>query len=160
VPSYVKEKRFQNWLENARDWVSQGLGTVWRAAGQQGCRAGGPARSESIAVAWRRRSALLDLMRSCLGPCLSWSSARIAGPAPLDPPHLPNPSPAPKPSALRAQAISRSRFWGTPIPIWASDDLEELVVVGSVEELEALTGHKVGGGGLRGQGQGRGAASG
>ena len=22
VPSYVKEKRFHNWLENARDWVS------------------------------------------------------------------------------------------------------------------------------------------
>lgn len=21
VPSYVKEKRFHNWLENARDWV-------------------------------------------------------------------------------------------------------------------------------------------
>ncbi len=24
VPSYVKEKRFHNWLENARDWVSAG----------------------------------------------------------------------------------------------------------------------------------------
>jgi len=32
------------------------------------------------------------------------------------------------------------RFWGNPIPIWTSDDLEEMVCVGSVEELKALTG--------------------
>jgi isoleucyl-tRNA synthetase len=57
VPSYVKEKRFHNWLENARDW-----------------------------------------------------------------------------------AVSRSRFWGTPIPIWKSDDGEEIVVIGSKQELEELTG--------------------
>ncbi|GJX64279.1 isoleucine--tRNA ligase, cytoplasmic [Tanacetum coccineum] len=60
VPSFVKEKRFQNWLENARDW-----------------------------------------------------------------------------------AVSRSRFWGTSLPIWISDDGVDIVVVGSVEELERLSGEKV-----------------
>lgn len=39
-------------------------------------------------------------------------------------------------------AVSRSRFWGTPIPIWASEDGEELVVIGSIAELEAATGAK------------------
>ncbi|KAI7845602.1 hypothetical protein COHA_000889 [Chlorella ohadii] len=40
-------------------------------------------------------------------------------------------------------AISRSRFWGTPIPIWVSEDFEEVVVVGSIAELEEATGAKV-----------------
>jgi isoleucyl-tRNA synthetase len=40
-------------------------------------------------------------------------------------------------------AISRSRFWGTPLPIWASDDGKEVVVIGSKAELEELTGEKV-----------------
>eukprot|EP00962_Isochrysis_galbana_P037361 scaffold13021_cov127-Isochrysis_galbana.AAC.10 len=60
VPSFVKDKRFHNWLENARDW-----------------------------------------------------------------------------------AVSRNRFWGTPIPMWVSDDGEEMVVVGSRAELEELTGTKL-----------------
>ena len=40
----------------------------------------------------------------------------------------------------RDWAVSRSRFWGTPIPIWTSADGEERVVVSSVEELKRLTG--------------------
>lgn len=60
VPEFVKEKRFHNWLENARDW-----------------------------------------------------------------------------------AVSRNRYWGTPLPIWTSEDGEEVVVIGSVAELEEKTGVKV-----------------
>ncbi|KHJ85814.1 tRNA ligase class I, partial [Oesophagostomum dentatum] len=60
VPSFVKEKRFANWLRDARDW-----------------------------------------------------------------------------------AVSRNRFWGTPINLWVSDDLEEVVCPGSIAELEQLTGTKI-----------------
>ncbi|GKV06154.1 hypothetical protein SLEP1_g18078 [Rubroshorea leprosula] len=60
VPDYVKDKRFHNWLENARDW-----------------------------------------------------------------------------------AISRSRFWGTPLPIWISEDGGEIIVMDSIEKLQRLSGKKV-----------------
>lgn len=41
------------------------------------------------------------------------------------------------------RCVSRSRFWGTPLPIWASKDMEELVVISSIAQLEELTGEKV-----------------
>lgn len=33
--------------------------------------------------------------------------------------------------------LSRSRFWGTPLPIWATEDRSELKCIGSVAELRA-----------------------
>jgi len=38
--------------------------------------------------------------------------------------------------------ISRTRFWATPMPVWQSDDGER-IVVGSLSELEDLSGKKV-----------------
>jgi isoleucyl-tRNA synthetase len=59
VPEFVKEKRFQNWLIDARDW-----------------------------------------------------------------------------------AVSRNRYWGTPLPIWSSEDGKEIVVISSIAQLEELSGVK------------------
>jgi isoleucyl-tRNA synthetase len=38
--------------------------------------------------------------------------------------------------------ISRNRWWGTPIPLWASEDYSEIVCIGSAQELKELSGYQ------------------
>jgi isoleucyl-tRNA synthetase len=42
-------------------------------------------------------------------------------------------------------ALSRERYWGAPLPIWTSEDGQEQICVGSVKELEELTGQDLSG---------------
>jgi isoleucyl-tRNA synthetase len=39
--------------------------------------------------------------------------------------------------------VSRNRFWGSCIPVWIAEDGSDSVCVGSIAELEALSGEKV-----------------
>ena len=45
-------------------------------------------------------------------------------------------------AGARDWAVSRNRYWGAPLPIWRCD-CGEIKCVGSIEELEKLTGEKV-----------------
>lgn len=43
----------------------------------------------------------------------------------------------------RDWAVSRNRFWGTPLPIWQSADGKHFICVGSIAELESLSGQVI-----------------
>jgi len=38
---------------------------------------------------------------------------------------------------VKEWSLSRDRFWGTPIPIWVSEDGKDMFAIGSIEELKA-----------------------
>jgi isoleucyl-tRNA synthetase len=42
-------------------------------------------------------------------------------------------------SGAKEWALSRERYWGTPLPIWENKEKEDRIIIGSVEELRART---------------------
>ncbi len=43
----------------------------------------------------------------------------------------------------RDWAISRNRYWGCPLPLWRNKDTGEILCVGSIAELEELSGSRI-----------------
>lgn len=39
--------------------------------------------------------------------------------------------------------ISRNRFWGAPLPVWVCEETGDMICIGSIKELEDLSGEKV-----------------
>lgn len=40
---------------------------------------------------------------------------------------------------IKDWAISRERYWGTPLPIWQTEDKKEKLIIGSIEDLKKYT---------------------
>lgn len=37
---------------------------------------------------------------------------------------------------VKEWSLSRDRYWGTPLPLWVSEDGEDIIAIGSIEELK------------------------